>query len=76
MSKKIEKLAKEAIEVMAQLEAAKPLYQRLDELTLALVEAKSKELRAYGLVVVDNFAEKNAVFRPACVRRFEVKKVG
>lgn len=72
--KKIERLASEALEVLAKLEAVKPLYARLDELTVALSEAKGLEL--YGVQIVDNFREKNAVFRPACVRRFELKRVG
>lgn len=75
-TKKTKRLIQEALEVMSQLEANKALYTRLDELTAALKEAKAKELKEAGLVMVDNFAEKNAVFRPACVRRFELKKVG
>lgn len=68
----ITKLAVEAQNLMSTLEGYKKLYQRIDEITLAL---KDQDMEGTGLEVVDNFEQKNVVFRPAGVRRFELKKV-
>lgn len=70
--KQVVALAKEASEIMDVLEAQKRLYARLDELTLAL---KDQEIGRLGLMVVDNFAQKNVAFRVAGVKRFELKRV-
>ena len=62
-----------------KLESVKPLYEEIDRLTMELVSAKKlpKALvlgKDYVAVeLVDNFAEKNTVFRPAGVKRFEIK---
>ncbi len=77
--KELTKLAKRAKEVLDQLEAQKVLYKELDELTEALCQSPlvlPHILLGAGIQIVDNFRDKNAVFRPACVRRFEIKKVG
>jgi len=68
----VKKLAEEAKKIITKLEAVKPLYSKLDELTLAL---KKEDLSEFKLQVVDNFAEKNVVFRPVGVKRFEIKRV-
>ena len=65
-------LVKEALQVLEALDGAKELYKRMDEITLLL---KGKNLAGTGLEMVDNFSEKNVVFRPAGVRRFELKRV-
>lgn len=72
-------IAKRLVELEATLEAVKPLYAERDKLTLELVKLEVKTIPLTFLEdermieVVDNFAEKNTVFRPAGVRRFEVK---
>jgi hypothetical protein len=69
--REVVKLAIEAQNIMSSLEDVKKLYGRLDEITMLL---KGEDLSGVSLVVIDNFAEKNVVFRPAGVRRFELKK--
>lgn len=69
----VTRLAVEAQNVLSAIEDNKRLYARLDELTQILKDAN---LSGTGLTVIDNFSDKNTVFRPAGVRRFELKKVG
>lgn len=65
------------IDLKARLDANKPLYEELDRLVLELkgTLGVSNEVTAFDhyVEVVDNFAEKNTVFRPCGVKRFEVK---
>ena len=68
-------LAREAIKIIETLNSVKPLYKQLDELTMQLCQAKEEDLQEYGLVLQDNFKEKNTVFRPTGVKRFELKLV-
>lgn len=70
--KEITKLCVEAQNILSAVEDYKKLYQRLDEITL---ELQGQELAGTGLALIDNFAEKNVVWRPAGVRRFELKRV-
>lgn len=70
--KEITKLAVEAQNLMSAVEDYKKMYQRIDEITLIL---QGEDLSGTGLSVIDNFAEKNVVWRPAGVRRFELKRV-
>ena len=70
--KQVVELSIEAQNIMTVVEDYKKLYARLDEITALLVGA---DLFATGIVVVDNFQDKNVVFRPAAVRRFELKRV-
>lgn len=72
--KKIAELAIEAKRVMEMLESAKPLYNRLDELTIAL-KGNEEILPAYGLQMIDNYSEKNTVWRAHGIKRFELKKI-
>lgn len=74
-SLKVSALAVEAISIIRKLESVKPLYSRLEEITEALSNAKSKDLEKCGLELVDNFATKNVVWKSSAVRRFELKKV-
>lgn len=74
---KLQRLVERSIEVYEQLEACKPLYKELDALTheiAHLVSGGAREFQHRGMKVkvVDNFSEKNTVFRPAAVRRFEL----
>ncbi len=83
--KKMDTKAKRANEVVNriaaikdQLELVKPLYEELDDLTEELLEVaevnqtlKTDDNRLVTLI--DNFADKNTVFRSAAVRRFEAE---
>lgn len=69
MTKK--QLAKRAKKILQQLEKAKPLYAKLDEVTLRLKLLGFK--KDEDLMLIDNFAESNTVFRPAAIKRFELR---
>jgi hypothetical protein len=72
----VTKLVARLAEVEAVLDVTKKLYAERDELTLKLKEMVGidYEVSSGDIVfkVVDNFAEKNTVFRPAGVRRFDL----
>lgn len=78
-AKHISELVNRIAEIKDSLEMAKPLYEELDELVLELHDELVEEGLGNTLKtedgrfveLVDNFAEKNTVFRPAVVRRFE-----
>lgn len=63
------------IEVMTQ--NLKPLYDEKERLTLALMAqvGLGTEVQEGDLIfsVIDNFATKNVMFRPAAVRRFDLE---
>lgn len=63
------------IELQRELDIRKDLYTELDMLTLQLQDEGFKDAVLEGLTVtlVDNFLEQNTVFRPAGVKRFELK---
>ena len=67
------------IEIKKAIEAQKALYEELEGLVLALKAhiGTDNELSVGGqhLLIVDNFAEKNTVYRPAAVKRFDLKMV-
>lgn len=73
-SKQIKALAKEEIEALEQLEQAKAIYKKLDEVTEKVLSL-GVDLSAHGIAMVDNFDGKNKVWKPAAVARFELKKV-
>lgn len=65
-------------EIKNTLESVKPLYDELDELTGELGEvAEVNQTLATNdgrfVTLIDNFADKNTVFRPAAVKRFDVE---
>lgn len=64
-------LLKELEKIQKKLEANKKNYERVEQIVMTL---KNQDLSNFGYEVVDNFKEKNVVFRPAGVRRFELKK--
>lgn len=66
---------KRLLEIRAQLEANKPLYAELDSIVVELSKKVKREYVIGGLLIqiVDNFATKNTCFRPAAVKRFDVK---
>lgn len=76
----IQKLAKEAAELSAVLDAIKPVYNRLDLITEAFVELGVKQIKVGDteISLVDNFYDKNKFFKTTSIKRFELKtkKVG
>lgn len=77
-AQEIKKLAKEAAALLDKIESMKALYGQLDEITMKLVKSAggAKALKANGIIIVNNFSDKNVVFRPAAVRLLELRKVG
>lgn len=70
------KVLDELISVEAKIEDAKALYIRRDELVEDFRElVRSKRVLYKGRIyqVVDNFKNKNVVWRATAVRRFELK---
>lgn len=77
----LSKLVNRIAQIRDQLDAVKPLYEELDELTLELhtISGASSSTPKYQtnttpvkyVSVVDNFMDRNTVFRPTGVRRFE-----
>lgn len=70
----IKALLEEAIEIKPEIEAAKMLYRRMDEIVMKLIDLEFDEARVNGCLVsmLDNFSEKNTAFRIARVNRFEL----
>jgi hypothetical protein len=69
---------KRALEIKKILDANKPLYDELEAITVELASQQAGTsvpvvVDGYYFSIVDNFAEKNTVFRPAAVKRFEMK---
>lgn len=62
-------------ELLTALEAIKPLYEELDALVVEYVAAHGTGPTPAGIEVVDNFADRNTVFRVAGVKRFEAKRI-
>lgn len=83
VSRKPNKLdaARKILEAKIALEAAKEFYKDLDDGVAVLLELGVDEVgilrktdgRRYTVRVVDNFAEKNTVFRTAGVSRFSAE---
>lgn len=65
-----------AVEIKAQLESVKPLYEELDAVTMRASEAlrlsKTVDVNGVKVTLIDNFESKNTVFRPVGVKRFEL----
>ncbi len=70
--KNVKKLVERARAISEQLDEVKPLYNELDQITLALSMVKDL-LPKHGVTMVDNFSEKNTQFKVASFRRFELK---
>jgi hypothetical protein len=70
--KNVKKLVERARAISAQLDEVKPLYNELDQITLALAMVKDK-LPKHGVTMVDNFSAKNTQFKVASFRRFELR---
>ena len=76
----MENKLKRALEIKTILDAQKPLYDELEAITLELVDTGllvetgiPVMVEGCYFTVVDNFAVKNVVWKPAAVRRFELK---
>lgn len=65
-----------AAEILAQLEKVKPLYSELDEITIFLQSTGTANFEVDGVhfTIIDNFINKNSVFKATAIRRFEIKK--
>lgn len=75
---KLKKLINRARDIHGELDKVRPLYSELDAITTALLSLHDdkkacKELLRHGCLLVDNFAEKNTVFRNTAIRRFEIR---
>ena len=64
------KLEKRAFNI---LKKQKQLYSELDSITAILKKSKFKS--GQYLILIDNFKNKNVVFRTTSVRRFELKSL-
>lgn len=69
--KELTKLAVEAENLMSALSEYKKFYARLDIITQILLD---QDLSGTGISMIDNFEEKNIVWKSSCIRRFELKK--
>jgi len=70
-----EEILDECFLILSQIEATKLLYKDLDALIAQLRDLGFEEGRTSNGIfrLVDNFKQTNTVFRPAGVRRFELK---
>jgi hypothetical protein len=76
---RINEIVNRIAQIKDQLEAVKPLYEELDALTVEFTQCgyfgnkkfATDEATPRFVSIVDNFSEKNTVFRPAGVKRFE-----
>lgn len=68
-------LVRRILDIQRELDVRKALFDELEMLTLQLQADGFETATLDGFVVdlVDNFAKGNVVFRPAGVKRFEVK---
>lgn len=69
---KLAALEKKALAIMRKLEATKKLYSQLEDVTLELERLGFDH--GTKLYLFDNFSEKNVCFRPAAIRRFELRE--
>lgn len=75
----VEVLAARAVAISKQLESYKALYEELDTIAAQLKAARGVGVfhavpsGAMVVTVVDNFEDTNVVWKPAGVRRFELK---
>ncbi len=69
------KILKRILSIQAELDVRKALYDELDMLTMQLQDEgfHHAEIGEFLIDLVDNFANGNTCFRPAGVKRFEIK---
>ncbi len=75
MKTETKQILSRVIELQRELDIRKDLYTELDMLVMQLQSEGfvDAEFEGYLLKVVDNFADTNTCFRPAGVKRFELK---
>ena len=75
MKTQTNKLLTRAAQIIAELDERNALYKELDSIvqTLRAESFESAVLDGTQFRLRDNFAEKNTVFRPAGVKRFELE---
>lgn len=63
------------LDIQRELDLRKELYEELDRLALELLKDgfQSAQLDGFMLTLVDNFREKNTVFRTAGVKQYEIR---
>jgi len=68
-------IARRYLKLQQFVEKVKIVYNELDQLAVELNSLKVKriKLRNIEVRVVDNFAEKNTVFRPVGIKRFQLE---
>lgn len=71
-SAKIKKLLKAARIYQKEIDQLNALYSEYNEIVNELVELKFKFDDKLGVRLVDNFKNKNVVFRTTSVKRFEL----
>lgn len=71
----INALAREGHEINEVIAMVKPLYRRLDEITLELIALgiESETTDAFKIVIIDNYSDKNTTFKVAAFKRFDVR---
>lgn len=69
------KLIRKAFRIQTKLEAVKPLYSQIDQITEELVNNNITEgtVGKYRVFISDNFRQKNTAWKSSAFRRYEVK---
>jgi hypothetical protein len=69
------KLIRKALRLQVKLEAVRPLYTQMDQVTEALVNNNITEgtVGRYRIFITDNFRQKNTAWKSSAFRRYEVK---
>ena len=75
MKQQTREILARVIEIQAELDVRKALYEELDMLTVQLQDEGFVREHFGDLIVelVDNFSKSNTAFRPAGVKRFELR---
>lgn len=78
MKTETKQILKRVIDLQRELDVRKALYDELDMLTEQLQADGFQHAELDGLVIdlVDNFADRNTVFRVAGVKHYEIKIKG
>lgn len=72
VSQSVSVLLMEALEIFDRFNRAKRELERADQI---IAQLRRADLSGTGYEVVDNFRGKAVVFRPAAVRRFELRAI-
>lgn len=71
--KTIREMVARAAEIKNHIDAVKPLYGELDEITLALATLKPEKLELWGVAIVDNFRSQNTSFKTIGISRYSLQ---